>query len=61
MLTVTSGGEINMKNIAHAANTVCDGTGFGRFLVTSAAALETSDPLETVWLNASGKEVRLAV
>lgn len=62
VLTVTSGGEINMHNIAKAAHDVCGGAGVGRFLVTSAAALEQADdPLEVVWLDASGKEVRLEV
>ena len=51
-----------MQNIAKAAHDVCAGVGVGRFLVTSAAALEqASDPLDVVWLNASEEEVRLGV
>lgn len=61
VLTVTSGGEINVANIARAAYDVCGGIGVGRFLVTSAAALEASDPLDVIWLDASGEEIRLGV
>jgi hypothetical protein len=60
VLTVTSGGAINVGNIVKAAEAVCDGVGAGRFLVTTAAALDTSDPLEVTWFDASGNAVRLA-
>ena len=46
---------------AKAAHDVCGGNGVGRFLVTNVAAFEATDPFKAVWLDASGKEVRLEV
>ncbi len=61
VLTVTDGGGTKVENVARAAHEVCGGVGAGRFLVTSFAALETSDALSAPWLDASGREVWLEV
>jgi hypothetical protein len=49
-----------VQNIARAAHDVCGGVGAGRFLVTSVTAFEAADPFEALWLDASGREVRLS-
>ena len=61
VLTVTTGEERKAANVAETAGEVCGRNGVGRFLVTSFAAFEESDPLEISWLDASGNEVRLGV
>jgi hypothetical protein len=61
VLTITLGGDRKVKNLAATTGEVCDGEGSGRFLVTNFAALENADPFEALWLDASGREVRLEV
>jgi hypothetical protein len=60
VLTVTEGGEQKVANVAEAASRICDGVGVGRFLVTNFDTLLSGDPFEIPWLDASGKETRLA-
>jgi hypothetical protein len=55
------GGDFVNGLIAKAAHDVCGGNGVGRFLVTNVAAFEAADVFEVLWLDASGKEVRLEV
>jgi hypothetical protein len=61
VLTITTGGDEKVANVAQTAGEVCDGVGVGRFLVTNFAALAQSDPFEVSWLDASGNEVRLEI
>jgi hypothetical protein len=61
VLTVTTGGEGKVENVAQTALEVCDGMGVGRFLVTNFATLEQGDPFAVPWFDACGNEVRLEI
>lgn len=61
VLTVTTGEERKVANVARTAGEMCAGVGVGRFLVTSFAALAQGDVFAVPWLDASGREVRLGI
>jgi hypothetical protein len=55
VLTITTGGEANVANIAATARRVTGGIGDGRFLVTSFATLSGADPFAAIWRNGAGE------
>ncbi len=60
VLTVTTGGETKVGNVARTAYDVCGGVGSGRFLVTNFDMFsEHGDPFALPWLSASGEVTRL--
>lgn len=61
VLTVTTGEGRKVTNVAKTAGEVCGGVGVGRFLVASLSALTSDDAFAVVWLDASGREVRLGI
>ena len=61
VLTVISGGEAKMRNVARTAFEICGGIAVDRFLVTSLSALLEGDPFAIPWLNAAEEPVRLEV
>jgi hypothetical protein len=61
VLTVTTGEERKIANVARTAGEVCGGVGVGRFLVTSFATLARGDVFEVPWLDAVGRAVALGL
>jgi hypothetical protein len=59
VLTITTGGEIKMHNIADTAKEVCGGKGGARFLTTTFERFKEHGPLAVQWLDASGQEIVL--
>ena len=55
VLTITTGGERNVANIAAKAEEVCNGIGADRFLVARLQDVLAQGPLAPIWRNAQGE------
>jgi hypothetical protein len=61
VLTIVSGGEAKMRNVAKTAYEVSGGVGAGRFLVTNSQTLREQDALTLPWLTAAEQTTTLGL